>query len=156
MKTPILKFKQGQHEYISFVTTFENLERLGEVLIYQVHPQGYQRAPNPVHINRIKKFVLGNVESFKLPTSIILGTSRKNIDPFIEKSELEVSKIDLNSIHSKVFRIVDGQHRLKGLSKALEEVKPEQRNSILEYKFNVVCIVTDDNNRSVELDILPI
>ena len=153
MPIPVFKYRQNSQEYISFIVTFEKLSTLSKVLVYQEDEDGYQRKPNQAHINGIKKFVLGDLNGFKLPTSIILGVDQEVVDSFLVKSKDDTLYLNIDGINDKIFRIVDGQHRIKGLEKACQELEGTQKEIINKYEFNVVCVLTKENSRSVELDI---
>jgi len=154
MSIPVFRYNQNKQEYISFILSFEQLNYLSKVLIYGDDEGGYQRKPNPAHILKIKNYVVSNIDTFKLPTSIILGADKTLLQKYIKTDAVsKIESIDVKDIPSETFRIVDGQHRIKGLKKALEDIRADQRNKIQEYKFNVICVITDENNRSVELDI---
>ncbi len=153
MNINTIKFNQNTQAYLSFVIPFKILEQISKVLVYQKDSNGYQRQPNDLHINRIKKFILDDINEFKLPTSIILGVDSKEVKSILIDGS-ENTTMNLENINNKPFRIVDGQHRILGMKRAIDSLKDENKIKILEdYPFNVVAVVTDENNRSVELDI---
>lgn len=153
MGIPVQKFKQNNQEYLSFIVPFETLENMSKVLVYQEHSDGYQRKPNDVHINKIKKFVVEHLDNFKLPTSIILGIDKKDSNLYLQTSD-EGDELILKDLEGKPFRIVDGQHRILGLAKALDFVQDDnEKNKIRRYPFHVIAIITPENSRSIELDI---
>ena len=62
--------------------------------------------------------------------------------------------VDFDNFKDRPFRIVDGQHRILGMQKALENIhEKDEIKKLNEYPFNIITVVTDENNRSVELDI---
>lgn len=155
MRLDALIYKQHEQEYISFIIPFNKLSEISKVLIYQEDEDGYQRKPNVMHINRIKRFILDDLNGFKLPTSIILGVDEKNISKLIIKDSNNKIQLDISNVKEKLFRIVDGQHRVLGMQKASESLLPDNNDlkKINDYQFNVVTVITKENSRSVELDI---
>ncbi|MDN3594395.1 DGQHR domain-containing protein [Zunongwangia endophytica] len=153
MKIESIVFKQNNQKYLSFVLPYSELHRISKVLVYEQDDNGYQRKPNKLHINRIKKFITDDITNFKLPTSIILGVDSSDVE-MVRTTENGLISIDFDKFKNKPFRIVDGQHRILGMEKALENVgSAEEVKKLNEYPFNIVTVVTDENNRSVELDI---
>nr|WP_298332457.1 DGQHR domain-containing protein [uncultured Christiangramia sp.] len=153
MKIDSIVFKQNNQKYLSFVLPYSELNRISKVLVYERDENGYQRKPNQLHINRIKKFIVDDITNFKLPTSIILGVDSSVVET-VRNTENGLITIDFNKFRNNPFRIVDGQHRILGMQKALESIGGGDASKKLnEYPFNIVAVVTDENNRSVELDI---
>jgi DGQHR domain-containing protein len=153
MALDVLKYKQHNLEYISFVMPFKILNKVSRVLEYNDKTgEGYQRKPNETHINRIKNDIISNLQGFLLPTSIILGVDKSVIMKFLREDSDKVVLLD-EKIDNTIFNIVDGQHRLKGLEKALNTLTGNDKNIINDYSFNVICVLTDETNRSVEVDI---
>lgn len=148
MSIKINRYKQNSQKFISFNIDFESLNKISKVLVYEKDPGGYQRQPNNIHINKIKKYILEN-EDFLLPTSIILGVDNKQITDYIDKSD----NLIVSEIPEGTFRIVDGQHRIKGIAKAIDESTPERQKVLNAFTFNVICVLTDESTRSTELEI---
>ncbi len=149
----VFKFKQNRQEYLSFIIPFSKLESISKVLVYQQDEDGYQRKPNDIHINKIKNFIVNDINGFKLPTSIILGIDEKEVLSYIKTKENR-HFLDLDKIQKTPFRIVDGQHRILGMSKALEDPKANGFEDLLKkYPFNIISVITPENSRSIELDI---
>ena len=153
MKIDSIVFKQNNQKYLSFVLPFSELNRISKVLVYEQDENGYQRKPNKLHINRIKKFILDDITNFKLPTSIILGVDSSIVE-MVTNIENGLISVDFDNFKDRPFRIVDGQHRILGMQKALENIhEKDEIKKLNEYPFNIITVVTDENNRSVELDI---
>ena len=137
-------YKQNNQEYISLVLPFRIVNNISEVLVYGKDKYGYQRELSFNHYNQIKRNILK--ENTILPTSIILSVNKSDIE-----SNIEV--IDDNFISLKIedgmrlFRVVDGQHRLKGLEEAARE-----NSCINDYMLNIVILLTDKKNRIIEVD----
>lgn len=143
----IQRYQQNNQEYISCVFLFKTVSALSEVLVYKQDEDGYQRQPNRTHYLKIKNYILKNFESFKFPTSIILGTDKVKIEKFIKKDSCgEYLDIDI-SLGEKVFRIVDGQHRIEGIREAAKE-KPALNDLLL----NAIILISPSGHKSVELE----
>lgn len=152
MKTiKISRYKQNSQEFVSFNINFESLYQISTVLVYERDPGGYQRLPNELHINKIKKYILSD-EDFLLPTSIILGVDLDVLDKHLKKDG-DIEYLDISNLSQNTFRIVDGQHRIKGLAKAIVGAQPHLQQKLNDFTFNVVCVITDENTRSKELQI---
>ena len=137
-------YKQNSQEYISLVLPFKIINDISKVLIYGKDKYGYQRELASSHYNQIKKNILS--EEILLPTSIILSVNKEDIQEDIK--EIGNGLIELN-IHpnNKIFRIVDGQHRLKGLEEAAKE-----NDKINDFMLHVIILLTDRKSRIVEVD----
>lgn len=148
MKNKILiqRYSQNDQTFINFVIDFKTLNRTSKVLVYGEGKYGYQRKPDKKHYQKIKKYLLSE-ENAILPSSIILGVDKDKIAKYsvVENGN---TYIDLEKVDTRIFRIIDGQHRLKGLEEAVK-VKPELEN----FMFNAVVIETALVERSKELSI---
>ena len=144
----IIRYKQNNQEYISTVIPFEYVDRNSKVLVYDEDEDGYQRKPNKVHYSKIKKYIIENIENFKLPTSIILGIDKDVVLKMISSDNCgEYLSLD-NDSKDEVFRVVDGQHRLSGLREAAK-IKSEINDILL----NIIILITEENKKSIELEI---
>lgn len=143
----IQRYTQNNQEYISGVFPFKILSALSEVLVYKQHEDGYQRLPNRTHYLKIKNYILKNIDTFKFPTSIILGTDKSKIEKVIKKDSCgEYIEIDVD-FNSKLFRIVDGQHRIEGIREAAKE-KPALNDLFI----NAIILISPTGHKSVELE----
>lgn len=144
----ITKFKQNQTELISLVLPFKLINELSEVKIYG-EPDGYQRKPNRVHYTKVKNYINNNIEDFKFPTSLILGVNGNEFSEKYIKEDNCGLYLDLSSSKiGKIFRIVDGQHRIEGLRLAFES-----NTSINDFLLPVLIILSSESKKSVELEI---
>jgi DGQHR domain-containing protein len=141
-KIKIFEYSQNETKFISFVLTLDVLMNISTVLVYGEDPDGYQRQPNVAHYNKIKKYVLNqNPNDYMLPTSIILGADLDMIQSNIITEDNH--KYLILDDTAKVFRVVDGQHRIYGLSEAAK-VNP----AIGSFPLNVIVVLTTPQNRS--------
>lgn len=147
IKIRIQRYKQNNQEYISGIFFFKTVSALSEVLVYKEDEDGYQRKPNRTHFLKIKNYIVKNFETFKFPTSIILGTDKEKIEKYIKMDSCgEYLDIDMD-INEKVFRIVDGQHRIEGIREAAKE-KPDLNDLLL----NAIILISPLGHKSVELE----
>lgn len=154
MKKYGIKFHQNNQVYITFVLSFAELYKISKVQEYNDQTgEGYQRKPNESHINKIKKYII-DTPDFKLPTSIILGVGREELEKYMLATEnSNIFEIDFESINSPIFNIVDGQHRILGLQRAFEKADEQKQLLIEKFELNSVCVLTEEGSRSVELSI---
>lgn len=145
----IIRFSQNQNDFISLVLPFEVISELSEVREYAKHPDGYQRTPNRNHYLKVKSYVLNNKGDYKFPSSIILGADQQQFTrDFIKKDGCGEYLNLSNKKLAKIFRVVDGQHRIEGLKLALKDDQ-----SIKNLLLPVIIILTKENKKSTELEI---
>lgn len=137
-------YKQNNQEYISLVLPFRIVNNISEVLVYGKDKYGYRRELPSNHYNKIKSNILK--ENIILPTSIILSVNKSDIESNIEVIDGNLIRLKIED-GRRVFRVVDGQHRLKGLEEAAIE-----NSDINDYMLNIVILLTDKNNRIIEVD----
>jgi DGQHR domain-containing protein len=147
MNYHIIEFTQNNHRFISAVLPFEIIDQHSHVLVYDHDEGGYQREPDSKHFNNIKKYVQEQ-PNYLFPTSVILGLDESNYNQLIIKLEDSQPYINFDNASAHTFRIVDGQHRIRGLREALV-TKPEIANLLL----SVVILITPQNSRSLEMEI---
>lgn len=106
---------------------------------------GYQRPPFPAHYKKIAQYLVSNTESAILPMAII-GAIDEN----------DIKKIDNSIILENNIRIVDGQHRIKGIEYLKQSNIPEyvQKYGQIEreYEFPVILLAIDSDNELVEME----
>jgi len=144
----IIEYRQNGQRFLNVVLPHKVIDAKSEVLVYGKNAGGYQRDPEPNHYNKIKNYILSK-NDFILPTSIVLAVDEDDINRILFTNE-ENTFIDLSNINEgeKIFRIVDGQHRIIAMREAVK-VKPELKN----FQFDVVILVTNRNMRSIEMEI---
>ena len=146
MRFPAIKYRQSNFELISTVLPLRVINSLSRTLIYGVDEGGYQRVPDEKHLNGIVKYV--ESQSFVFPNSIILAADDSSFSGVYFESELNLSYLDFRKVVDKIFRIVDGQHRLLALDRAAHSDP-----SLLDIHLQVTVLITNSNRRSVEMDI---
>jgi DGQHR domain-containing protein len=145
--TVAFKYAQHRQEYISLVLPFEVIHNISKVLVYGDDKYGYQRKLNERHYKTIKKGIVK--DKIILPTSIILSVDSDYINHIIKLRTENDSLVDIAfNLSEREFRIVDGQHRIKGLEEASKE-DPSVKNFLL----NVIILVTEKHNRAVEVEV---
>lgn len=153
MKVIVQKYNQNDQEFYSLVLPFETINKLSEVLIYGESSYGYQRKLDEKHYQKIKKSLIEDQGT--LPTSVILGVNKKDFEDLLTEREVDGLKffvIDTeefskaNSDDSKLFRIIDGQHRIAGLKLA-----SSASNTLNNFPLNVIIVVTEEEERVKEV-----
>jgi len=148
INTPVFEFKQNNQLYLSVVLPHEIIDNNSEVLVYGVNPAGYQREPEPTHYNKIKEYIL-NTKDFILPTSIVLAVDEEDVSSILSKNSSEtLIKLKSTSTGRKIFRIVDGQHRIIAMREAIK-----QKKELKTFLFNVIILITKSNKRSIEMEV---
>ena len=142
------KFLQGEQEYLTLIMPFNIINKTSEILIYGKSDYGYQRDTIKSHWINIKKYLMEDDNKI-LPTSIILGSDKALINKSLKKISNDQFEFELDlGSKEKIFRIVDGQHRLRGIEEAAM-TNPQ----FLKYLLNVVVLLIDKNKRSTELNV---
>jgi DGQHR domain-containing protein len=142
------RYVQQDQEFLSLVLPFYVIRENSKVLVYGEDIYGYQRLEDRKHYLKIKKELMDTENPALLPTSIILSANKNEIYNTIEELTgfNDVVQIDIRS--EIQFRIVDGQHRIKGLEEAAES-----DSSFNEYKLNVIILLTEEDKRAIEIDV---
>lgn len=145
-------YLQHDQEFYSLVVPYSEIKKSAYVMEYGVHELGYQRKLDTNHVKNIKNTLIRDKEI--LPTSIILSIDKEDLKQ-VTMNELPISEsfpnnnfYEMSFPNEKIFRIVDGQHRLAGLDAA-----SEQNPSFNNYNLNVVILVTNTGNSSLEVEI---
>lgn len=138
------EFHQNNQIYITTVLPHDLINDHSEVLVYGNNPEGYQREPEPTHYNKIKDYILKSNE-FILPTSIVLAVDEEDISKIFYENKLN---FNLLGAKEKIFRIVDGQHRIIAMKEAIKS-KPVLKN----FLFNVIILITKKDKRSIEMEV---
>lgn len=161
MKIITQKYQQNNQLFYSTVLPFSIIDSCSEVLIYGKDKYGYQRDIDSKHSNSIKVSILKENEF--LPTSIILSVNKEDIEkyihPLVKESDenvefkntfTEIFELDLPD--SKIFRVVDGQHRLSGLREAQKEkIAKGMEDNISNFPLSVIILPIDSKERVKEV-----
>ncbi len=145
---PVVEYKQNGQRYFNVVLPYDIIDTNSDVLVYGRNAGGYQRDAIPAHFNKIKDYIL-KTKDFILPTSIVLAVDEDDVSKILTKKGLN-SFIRLNkkSKTKKIFRIVDGQHRIRAMREA-----SKSNPKLSDFLFDVVILVTKSNKRSVEMEV---
>jgi len=152
MKKIAQRYVQNNQEFYSMVLPFKDVFDRSEVLVYgDDNKFGYQRPLDVRHSKNIKKSIIEEKDS--LPTSIILSVNKNEFEQYTKELSLEgFNSSDLVEVNlpsasdSKLFRIVDGQHRIYGLKEAAET------DSYFEnFPLNVIILTTEEEERVNEV-----
>lgn len=150
------KYFQGNQEYISAIIPMGFILNHYEVLIYKKDLYGYQRAPKKMHYNKITKEILENINNQVTPTSIILGINSDDIGKMfkIENIDEKIIKLEHNNESNINFRVIDGQHRIKGFEKARKDASDDKIiEAIDSYSVNVIIMLSDPKRRKPEVKV---
>lgn len=153
------KYEQEGISYISTILPMKYIIDNSEVLIYGQDPKyGYQRAPKKIHYNKIAKQLLSDEKKSVSPNSIVLGINEDDLEKKLvitnEKKGnystlLEMSFSQENNIK---FRIIDGQHRIKGFQKAISECNNKDIETKLNnFPVNVIIMLLEKEHRLPEV-----
>lgn len=156
MRVIAQKYRQNKQTFYSMVLPFSLVDECSKVLVYEKKEKyGYQRAIDPKHSNDIKNSVLRGDES--LPTSIILSVNVEEFNEYLIPIDLNIKDtftefFEVKIPSSKIFRVVDGQHRLAGLREALLEQKNNKMlDTISDFPLNVIVVPVNSKERVKEV-----
>lgn len=127
--------------YEELIDDFDELERISRIT--PIYNSQIQRKTNNAKVERIADFLI-NDNYAMFPTNIIVSIPNQVIDS-IEENQDKI-KITLNEIVSKEIQkengdvflsIIDGQHRIKGVQRAVQKLENlmETANSLAEKKM---------------------
>lgn len=139
------KYMQENQEFYSVVLPFHVINKISKVLIYGKDKLGYQREPIEKHYKSIKNDLIAGAI---IPTSIILSADKEYLNKICEKWSENDNIVSLNFGEEEQFRIVDGQHRLKGLEEAAKS-----DSKFNDFMLNVIILATNSSNRAIEINI---
>ena len=153
------KYIQEDHTYVSTVLPMKYIIENSEVLIYGENEMyGYQRAPKRPHYLKIANQLLSGEKKSVSPNSIVLGI---NEDDFEKKFRIENEEegysstlLEMSVLANKKtkFRIIDGQHRVKGFQEAIYKCSnAEDRNKLENFQVNVIIMLVNRHQRIAEV-----
>lgn len=160
-----ITYCQGEQKYITTVMPMKFILNNYEVLVYGEDPiYGYQRDPKIKHYSKIAKELISDINSQVTPSSIILGINQEDIDKVFNIREkftegnFKVLELDDNDNTGTVkLRVIDGQHRIKGFEKAIEESRKNGNINFVkkleEYATNVIIMILNSNKRKPEVTV---
>ena len=136
-RIPMTRFRQDARELYVGSMRAADVIRLGRVAEWKNDGgDGYQRAPERARINKIAKFLVNEPVPL-LPTSVLLS----HRGPPLPKTEVAPDVVAIELQDHDVLWIVDGQHRIAGLKKAIEEDGVER---FADFRLPVVLMEFDD------------
>lgn len=120
MKVTALPFVQEGTQMYAVVLRAEDAVRLGKVAIWEESEDGdttgYQRAPEAARIRKVATYLQRDPKPL-MPTSVLIGVR----DTDLKVEELIGGAVTLELPEDVPLWIVDGQHRVGGLQRSLEE-----------------------------------
>lgn len=159
-----IQYMQEKQKYISLVLPMKYIIDNSTVLVYGEDVEyGYQRAPKKIHYAKIAKQLLTNQLADQKrsvsPNSIILGIDQEDLGMKMlirERREcgdqflLEFELADNNDLK---FRIIDGQHRIKGFEEAIKKCESDssKREELENFCVNVIIMLLEKQHRLPEV-----
>lgn len=120
MRTMAIPFVQEGTQMYSVVLAGEDAARLGQVAIWveteDGETSGYQRAPEAARLRKVAQYLQRDPKPL-MPTSVLMGVRGLRLDA----KELANGVVELELPEDEPLWIVDGQHRVGGLRRAIEE-----------------------------------
>ncbi|MCT3115618.1 DGQHR domain-containing protein [Leuconostoc lactis] len=144
------KYTQAGQTFYSTILTFAEINNIAEASIYgQDNPLGYQRKISETHLTKMVISLQKGKENIS-PNAIILGVYEDDINSIIssDKDQYGMVNIDFSSINNKIFRIIDGQHRIAAIKKAITT-----NQTLINMPFNVIICAVSKNELTTEVDI---
>lgn len=146
MRYPAIKYEQSSYKMVSTVLPFDLVNSLSKTLIYGVDEGGYQRAQDEKHYLNIKKYIETN--NFLFPNSIILALDETKYQEIMREENNNLVYLNFDNLNDKIFRVVDGQHRLLGVDNAAK-----YNTALLKLNLQITIVLTHQNKRSIEMEI---
>ncbi len=140
----ITAYEQGNMHYLSLIMPYHAVQEHSEILTYGKSEYGYQRTLAKIHYMKIARYLLQDKDAI-LPSAIILGADRALIKSRIDWQNEEQGILSLMP-DEKLFRVVDGQHRLRGLQEACHS---DER--FKDFSLNVIIMLVEPQQRTLEL-----
>ncbi len=152
----MMKFNQNKQIFYSTTLTYEVLNNIAEVWLFDEHESGYQRSINQTHVNKIKKAINDN-ETIS-PTSIILGVDKEEFEKLkieqIDEDYTQLSNLDqlykVELDKKRIFRIIDGQHRIEAIRQVINS--SESNNELNYHMFNVIIAEIKFDSKTNEIE----
>jgi len=157
MELPVVKIRQNNLEFYlgSFkIVDFQKFAKYTELLIIGFTDEGkpvynneVQRKTDNSKTNRISDFLIYNDRAL-FPTNIVVGVPMEMIELINDKNNNQYEIIlDENFLEDKsLMTIIDGQHRVRGIEKALERLRTEEfdidKDKAIERIQNMELVVT--------------
>lgn len=148
------KYSQGNQIFYSTVLTFKEIIENSMVSIYSRNNRlGYQRALVERHLKKIVASLKKDNTPIS-PTSILLGIDEENL---IEKNTDGSTMLRFKSKNKRLFRIIDGQHRIMAMKKYIDELTEQENmekiDELNSYEFSVIIMPINDINRIKEVEV---
>lgn len=154
-----IKYIQEENWYISLVLPMKYIIENSSVLIYgEDEEYGYQRAPKKTHYTKIAKQVLEDQKRSVSPNSVILGINQEDFEKkmYIKNEQncgnQTLLELELSNDSDLKYRIIDGQHRIKGFEEAIKKCESNNKRVQLEdFCVNVIIMLLDKEHRLPEV-----
>ncbi len=155
-----IKYRQEGQQYIAMVLPMEYIIENSTVLIYgEDEEYGYQRTPKKSHYAKIAKQLLEVQGRSVSPNSIILGINEEDFEKKIyirncqDYDNQSLLELEFGPDSDLKFRIIDGQHRIKGFAEAIKKCGDNhaRRAELENFCVNVIIMLLDKAHRLPEV-----
>lgn len=155
-----IKYMQEGQWYISLVLPMKYIIDNSTVLVYgEDEEYGYQRAPKKTHYANIAKQLLVDQKRSVSPNSIILGINQEDLKMKMHiRNQQECGnqfllELELGNDSDLKFRIIDGQHRVKGFEEAIKKCENDisKIKQLENFCVNVIIMLLDKQHRLPEV-----
>lgn len=150
--TAILGHQRGR-KILTGVLTAEELFQIYEIDIWEagkpIETQGCQRPPIKSHYRKIGRKLRDDSKS-TLPTSITFSanTHEKELQ---DGNSIKISKTNINKVvyvtipDSSKLKVIDGQHRIRGIEYAIRDLKMDEmtRDDLRKFEFPFVIMLVE-------------
>ena len=144
------RYTQAGQTFYSTILTFDEINNIAEASIYgKDNPLGYQREISETHLKKMVISLQRGTENIS-PNAIILGVYEDDIHSIItsDEGQYDMVNITFSSKNNKIFRIIDGQHRIAAIKKAITT-----NQTLTNMPFNVIICSVAKNELTTEVDI---
>lgn len=151
MRLPAFELSQmGKRIYLTYASaqklsewlSGKSASMIADIWDKETNPDGYQRKPDPEKIRSIEAFLKGRrgVEPL-MPASIVLNLRAQNVKFEVRDSEHRYGVLKVEDEAGALWE-VDGQHRLRGLAKALADARGAAQGKLRGYCLPLTVIVS--------------
>ncbi|MFG3613181.1 DNA sulfur modification protein DndB [Rummeliibacillus stabekisii] len=156
MNKKAFKFTQSDQIFYSTIFKFDEIYDNSYVSVYSRENRlGYQRSLNERHLKKIVLSLKKNDTPIS-PTSILLGIDSENISSMNETDIFLNLTFYKDELGGKLFRIIDGQHRINSIAKYIKELDSsgdyENIERLRNYEFSVIIMPIDTKRRIREVE----
>lgn len=155
-----IKYMQEGQWYISMVLPMKYIIDNSTVLVYgEDEEYGYQRAPRKLHYGKIAKQLLEKEKRSVSPNSVILGINEEDFEKKLHVCNQQdcgnqiLLELELLHDNNLKYRIIDGQHRVKGFEEAIKKCENDsfKCEQLEQFCVNVIIMLLEKEHRLPEV-----